>query len=139
MHGGAAVESMIMSGSRCPLILSASYLGSTSQMSPMCVWLMSNVSVKCDMHVSSISHQKVSRTVMLSFCSAREEIPMPVKNDRCSIGDVFCKIRCSRANGRNWVCSPIWKFGGSWTFSHVPGYRSWLSSDALVHEKQRLW
>ena len=35
LHGGAAVESIIMLGSRCPLIFSASSLGSTSQMSPM--------------------------------------------------------------------------------------------------------
>ena len=33
LHGGAAVESIIMLGSRCPLIFSASSLGSTSQMS----------------------------------------------------------------------------------------------------------
>ena len=63
LHGGAAVESIIMLGSRCPLIFSASSLGSTSQMSPIYVWFMSKVSLKIEMHVSSISHQKVCKTV----------------------------------------------------------------------------
>ena len=59
---------------------------------------MSNVSLKIEMHVSSISHQKVCKTVRLSFCNARVETPMPVKKDRCSIDDVLLEILCSMAN-----------------------------------------
>ena len=59
---------------------------------------MSKVSLKIEMHVSSISHQKVCKTVRLSFCNARVETPMPVKKERCSIGDVLHEILCGRAN-----------------------------------------
>ena len=102
LQGGAAVESMIILGNKWPLIFSASSFGSTSQMFPMCVWFMSNVSLKIDMHVSSVSHQNVCRTVRFSFCNAKVEIPMPVKKERCSMGDVLCRILCSNANVLGW-------------------------------------
>ena len=91
-----------MFGRRWPLILSARDVMSTSQRSPMCVWLMSKVDWKCDMQVLSISHQSVWRTVTCSLCSARDAMPMPVNSDRWSTGGVCFMIRCSKSKVLGW-------------------------------------